>query len=157
MGCYIMNKLSHQNAHILIAPEFDEASTIYCTSKLREEGLSVNLTGLTAGLISGYRGIQLRPDMYMSQMTESDMLHSQLLILAGGDECASVLLTDPRVYEWIQSIFERGGLVVSMSPIAKKILVNTGFLRNDYHFHLLVQQNVDTSLFIDELIQRILV
>ena len=150
-----MNRLSQQSVYILIAPEFDEASTVYCTSKLREEGLSVNLTGLTTGLVSGYRGIQLRPDSYMSQMTESDMLHSQLLILAGGDACASVLLADPRVYEWVQAIFGKGGLVVSMSPVAKKILVNTRFLRNDYHSHLVVQQHTNIALFVDELMQRI--
>ena len=150
-----MNRLSQQSVYILIAPEFDEASTVYCTSKLREEGLSVNLTGLTSGLISGYRGIQLRPDSYMSQIAKSDMLHSQLLILAGGDDCTSVLLADPRVYEWVQAIFERGGLVVSMSPIAKKILVNTRFLRNDYHSHLVVQQHTNIALFVDELMQRI--
>ncbi|MEM7334541.1 MAG: DJ-1/PfpI family protein [Chloroflexota bacterium] len=117
-----LNLKQNQNL-MLIAKNFDEEAVIQTLCQLRDEGLPVQLVGLTTGLKSGFHGIHVRPDTTVAQVVEKTIkLHS--LIIAGGEECSSILLSDPRVFELMKKTFAQGGYVASMSPIAEGILTN---------------------------------
>ena len=100
---------------ILIAPYFDEESVVFCLSKLRQQSVSVSLIGVTSGLISGERGVTLRPDSSLLDAGKLVAARRQVLVIAGGGSCATTVLSDPRSHQLMQGILQTDGYVAALS------------------------------------------
>jgi putative intracellular protease/amidase len=87
---------------ILSAPGFEEASTIYCLERMRRASLHVLLVSLSAGLVTGQHGITVCPDLTLDQIDLNEPV--KLVIIAGGRQCASSLLADPRIHRLLQGL-----------------------------------------------------
>lgn len=112
-------------ALILLAPQFREGRTVYCMERLREAGISVSMVGLSAGLIAGYHGMAVRPDLTLSQLPETT--GHKLLLIPDGKESVAVLFADPRVHQLIKTTVKNEGMVAAM-PDAERLIEQAGLV-----------------------------
>lgn len=82
--------------YILLAPGFEEMEALVPADLLRRAGVDVALVSLEGELVPGGRGISVKADMELSQVTLEDM---ELLMLPGGGVGVANLGADPRVEE----------------------------------------------------------
>ena len=68
---------------ILAATHFDEVALVTCLSGLRGEGITTVLITPTPGLLNGKRGITLRPDLSLAQISDFVVKDRQMVIIAG--------------------------------------------------------------------------
>ena len=108
---------------ILLAPGFEEGSTIYCLDRLREAGILVSLVGLSAGLISGAPGVTVRPDRTLGQVSDGTPPH--MILVPDGKKAVSALLADPRVHRLLSATIEGNGKIAAM-PAAAAMLGEGG-------------------------------
>lgn len=129
---------------ILLAPGFEEITTVYLLTHMREAGLSVSLISLTAGLVTGHHGLAVRPDYSLEQLNTKPP--SQLLIVPGGRECTSALVTDPRVHQLIDTTLNNNGYVAA-TLTAEAFLTQMGIstLRDNPNF--IQQENMEIESF----------
>ena len=137
---------------ILIAPRFDEKAVVYCLSELRKQGLAVVLVSVTSSMVDSARGLTLRPDKSLADTNELASAKRQLLILAGGAECAAAILSDPRSHQLVQRILQTDGAVAAMSQ-TYELALETGM---DLSERFLRQGGMETAVFVQQLIDRIL-
>ena len=139
---------------ILAAAHFDEVSVVTCLSELRAQGVTAVLVTPTPGLLSGKRGIPLRPDLSLAQIDEFTIKDRQIVIIAGGAESASATLTDPRAHQLLQQALAANGTVVGMRHTCQFIdELGLDHLHNSNRF--LRQGGEETAVFIQQLIDRI--
>ena len=139
--------LTVPNVFVLAAPHFDEVAVVTCLSMLRGQGITAVLLTPTPGLISGKRGITLRPDFSLAQVNEFAIKPGQMGIIAGGTESAANILTDPRTHQLLQQILAAGGLVAGMRHTCQ--FVQELGLADDC---FLEQGGEETAVFIQQLI-----
>ncbi len=106
--------------YILIAPGFDEEFVASFLSQMRAAGLKVRLVGTSAGLISGQRGLTVRPDCSLNQL-ELQTEAPGLILLPGNLQAASELAADPRVHQLIRLTLRQSGYV-AMTRTAESVL-----------------------------------
>ena len=116
------------NAFILIAPDFDEKFVVACVSRFQEAGMAVEIIGLSAGANRGLHGIRLLPDRSLKQSKFPDIGQQErpLLVIAGGRECETKLLLDPRIHAWIEWVLAKDGFIV-LSEQARMLLNRMGW------------------------------
>lgn len=142
---------SSPSVYILAAPLFDEQSVVTCLSEMRGQGIKTLLVATTPGLLSGKRGITLRPDMTLSQLEESIFIEGQMAIIAGGEESAATLLSDPRTHKLIQNVIASNGFVAGMKQTCQ-FMEALDYATAHRRDHYLWQSNEDISVFIQRLI-----
>lgn len=141
---------------ILIAAEFDETAVVEIACRLRNEGFAVRLVALSSGLVTGIHGITLRPDQSLTQYPANSALNAaDSLIISGGATCASLLLSDPRVHQLMQSMQNQHGIVAVMAG-AQRMLAGVGGPSNYASPKFLPQNEMSTAEFVDQLINRLL-
>lgn len=143
------NGNGHGSALILLAADFREGRTVYCVERLRQAGISVSLVGLSAGLITGYHGMTLRPDVTLSQLPEA--MNHKLVLIPDGKECISALFADPRVHQLIETTLENQGLVAAM-PEAEAMLEQASLVTSGTAASFMWQKDRDFEGFVKELI-----
>jgi 4-methyl-5(b-hydroxyethyl)-thiazole monophosphate biosynthesis len=100
---------------ILIGDGFEEGSAIDCLHALRDAGAETSLVGLTAGLVTGSRGIVVQPDLSLDRVMRDA---PPRLIVIGGGRHLSALLVDPRVHRLARSTSQRGGQIAILTVAA---------------------------------------
>lgn len=146
---------TRNKAAILVAPEFNEESTIQCLCQMRQKGLAVDLVGTMAGVFKGLHGIAICPDISLSQLAESVATDFQLLVFPDGGKSIAALLSDPRVHELIVAVLNQGGFVAAMSPAVRQILATVGVLTPEHASHFLSRGNSETVEFVQELLGHV--
>lgn len=106
---------------LLIAPFFDELTTIALVTELRQQGIRVTVIGLIAGLIVGRHGVSIKPEKTLSTWTDWDHGNTGV-ILSGEERCGTTLLSDPRVHLLVKNIVLRGGFVAVNTTVLKIML-----------------------------------
>ncbi|MEM7112004.1 MAG: hypothetical protein AAF614_06195 [Chloroflexota bacterium] len=86
---------------ILLAARFDEAFVIACFIQLRLVGLRAGLVGLTAAFVQGCYGLNLCPDLTLSELIAQEQVAEAGFILPGTSDCLTMLFAEPRVIELI--------------------------------------------------------
>ncbi|MDX1663355.1 MAG: DJ-1/PfpI family protein [Candidatus Promineifilaceae bacterium] len=104
---------------VLVADGFQERTTVGCIHTLREVGAPASVVGLTAGPVTGSRGIVLQPDLSLDQVSLDDP--PLLAVLPGGRRCIAALLTDPRVHRLLALIVGAGGSVALLHPAGEDL------------------------------------
>ncbi len=97
---------------LLLAPGFEEGDTIYCVDRLREAGIPVTLLSISSRSIRGKHGIMLSPDMTLDQYSSTKP--AELVIIPGGQQSSSTLMSDPRIYKLLRGTLKANGTVVVM-------------------------------------------
>lgn len=103
----------HNKILILLAPGFEETAVVHCLDRMREAGLPISLVGLSTGILKGLHGLAVRPDYLLDQLSSKGRCRG--IIVPGGHQCVSALLTDPRVHQLLESTLQSGGFVAAMS------------------------------------------
>lgn len=141
---------------ILVAPHFEEKAVVYCLSTLRQQGLLVSLVSITPGKVQSRRGMSLCPDASLSEM--EDLLATapadkhQLVLLAGGADCAATILADPRTHYLVQRVLQRGGWLATMAE-TYELVRETGLLHADWLDRFLRQgSGVETAVFVQQIV-----
>jgi len=144
------NGAPKHGALILLAKEFAESSTVACLERLRGEGISVSLVGLSAGLVTGSHGLAIRPDLTLDQV--SPLAKHKLLLLPGGKAAVSALFADPRVHRLIKDTLHHQG-VVAAAPEAESFIEQAGLIGTGTAANYL-WQGPDLERFMSQLIER---
>ena len=139
---YLANALApSQRVLILASDSFDEEATVICIHALRNAGLAVSLVGLTAGLVTGSRGITLQPDLSLDELPPGD--GTGLVIFPGGTRCATALLADPQVHRLADRAVAGGGQVAVLAtavPVAERLLQVPFVQQSDLSIHHFIAQ-----------------
>lgn len=142
------------NVFILAADHFDEAAVVVCLSELRGQGLTAVLVSATPGLLSGKRGIILRPDLSLAQINEFTVKEGQMVLIAGGAESAAAILTDPRAHHLLQQVLVAKGYIAVMRDTCHYV-EGLGLEQLRDRNRLLRQGGEETAVFTRRLIMRI--
>lgn len=101
---------------VLIGNGFEEGTAIDCLHALRDAGTETALVGLTAGLVTGSRGIVVQPDLSLDRVMRGAL--PRLIVIGGGGRCLNVLLVDPRVHRLVRITARRGGQIAILTAAA---------------------------------------
>lgn len=134
---------------ILLAPGFEERGTIYLLDHMREEGLPVSLVSLTAGLVTGLHGLTVRPDYSLDQLMTKGPY--QLIIVPGGRQCTSSLVTDPRVHQLLDATLKSDGFVAA-TVTAEPILTQAGVPAASDRPRFIPQKDMEVEEFTSKLV-----
>jgi hypothetical protein len=141
---------------ILIANQFDEMAVIACLSGLRERGVGVSLVGIVPGCLRGHYGILLCPDVCLTELEALPGDGRYGVLIPGRQENARLLWSDPRVHQLLERVLLGEGFVAALRP-AQQLFVAGAMVGGNGRFvsHLLAQNDVELSEFIQQLIERI--
>lgn len=147
--------ITSPTAYVLAAPLFDELGVVTCLSELRAQGVKAFLVSTTSGLLSGKRGITLRPDKILSQINEMNFCSGQMAIISGGEESAAASLTDPRTHELLRNILASDGYVAGMRH-TYQFIESSGFATTQEGSRFFWQEGEETAVFVQSLINILL-
>lgn len=102
----------NKQAYILLAAGFDAASIIFALDQLRRAGFDVQLISVQKGLVQSSHGLWVKPDASLETADLSRTPH--LVILPDGEECAAMLLRDPRVHRLLKQVVVHQGVVAAL-------------------------------------------
>ncbi len=139
--------------YILVAPGFEEAAVIYCLTQLREVGLPVSLVGLVAGQIAGWHGLSICPDLTLDEVDAQEPM--KFAVIPGGQQCATTLLTDPRVHRLLHTLIAQEGRVGVMGT-AIPVVTQFGLLPESMDGHYVLQNEESMDGFMAELVSLML-
>lgn len=146
----LTHNLNQQNKIlILLAAGFEETAVAYCLDNMREAGLPISLVGLSAGILKSWHGLAVRPDYSLDQLTPEAA--NRGIIVPGGPQCVSALLTDPRIHQLLDATLQRGGFVAVLAT-AVPAFTQSAFLSATSDKHLLHQGEMDIREFTGYLI-----
>jgi hypothetical protein len=137
------------NTIILITSGFEEESTVFCLKQLRQQGLKVDLVGLTAHSVTGAYGIKVKPDYSLGSLENE--YRPRLVVIPGGRKSAETLLADPRIHRLVAAATaDRGYLAVLRS--AEPAFVYTGMEKFLSGPNVVIQSALDIDTFISQLV-----
>jgi 4-methyl-5(b-hydroxyethyl)-thiazole monophosphate biosynthesis len=113
-----------KTALVLFADGSEELEAITVVNILRRAGISVTLSGLSAGPLRGSRGVMLMPDR-----TIDDVLHDDfdMIVLPGGQPGTNNLKADVRVLGLLKRMAQQGKYVTAICA-APAVLATAGLL-----------------------------
>lgn len=110
-------------ALVLMAEGFEEIELTTIVDILRRGGVTVTITGLKDGLITGSRGMKMQPDVTLDGIKEM----YDMIILPGGSPGYVNLGSDMRVIELIKR-YNADGKIIAAICAAPSVLVKAGIL-----------------------------
>ena len=134
---------------ILIAPGFEETATITCLEQMRQASLPVSLVALSAGLVTGWHGLSVHPDLTLDQVNVNEPCI--MVVIPGGQMCATALLTDPRVHRLLNTLIAQDGVVAVMKT-AVPVVRQSGLLPTPLDSHFMTQNDDDLEAFVKNLV-----
>ena len=138
---------------ILVAPGFEEPEIIYCLAQMRQASLSVALVGSSGGRLIGWNGVSIYPDLTLDGVEPEDP--PKLVVIPGGQQCATILLTDPRVHRLLNSLVEQKGRVGVMKT-AVPVVRQSGLLPTLLDAHYVIQKGESLEVFVTKLVNLLL-
>lgn len=140
--------------YILIAPGFDEETVVECLCQIRQAGTAVTLVGTPAHWITGAAGLAVQPDCSLDIWQQAVMGNGRcLVVIPGGQSCATRLLSDARVYQGLQATLAQGGSIAILSRAILPVLSDMGLLGATVIGQILVPEGEDTAVFIRDLVR----
>lgn len=101
-------------ALVVIADGFEETEAIVILSSLRRAGLCAKSVGLTSGLVSSARGIQLMPDTTLTDLHfTTRTAYITAVILPAGSQSLARLEADPRVHRLLSQVLAQHGQIAT--------------------------------------------
>lgn len=137
---------------VLIAPNFQE-DAISLVAHLRSSGTAVSLVGLATGLIHSLHGVATQPDCTLAQINHVADRH--LLIITGGAECATTLLSDPRTHQLAQRVIDYKGWVAVLHQAQNLVYQTFKKTWDENPDHFIQQNDADIIDFAQLLMRRL--
>ncbi len=156
-----VNDANRKCAIVIIADGFREVEAIGMLNTLRWAGVYAKSVGLTSGLVKGARGILVRPDLTLADL--SDFLEGigiALVVLPGGERNLSRLAQDPRVHELVRDVALSHGIIAT-NPSGMRIVqsaLGPGMdmeREDDYQIALHYDPDQPIETFAEDLIRRL--
>lgn len=113
-----------KTALVLFAEGSEELEAITIVNILRRAGVSVTLTGLTAGALRGSRDVTIQPDTTLDAVLHDSF---DMIILPGGQPGTRNLQADQRVVNLVRQMAEQGKYVAAICA-APSVLATAGLL-----------------------------
>ena len=110
-------------ALVLMAEGFEEIELTSIVDILRRGGVTVTIAGLMDGLITGSRGMKMKPDVLLDNIKEI----YDVIILPGGSPGYVNLGNDRRVIELVKR-YNTDGKIIAAICAAPSVLVKAGIL-----------------------------
>jgi 4-methyl-5(b-hydroxyethyl)-thiazole monophosphate biosynthesis len=110
-------------ALVLMAQGFEEMELSSIVDILRRGNISVTIAGLSSGLITGSRGINIQPDVPLDSIDEL----FDIIILPGGSPGYINLGNDKRVLDLVNRYYSEGKIVAAICA-APSVLAKAGIL-----------------------------
>jgi 4-methyl-5(b-hydroxyethyl)-thiazole monophosphate biosynthesis len=110
-------------ALVLMAQGFEEIELSSIVDILRRGNISVTIAGLSSGLITGSRGINIQPDVLLDSIDEL----FDIIILPGGSPGYINLGNDKRVLDLVNRYYSEGKIVAAICA-APSVLAKAGIL-----------------------------
>jgi len=137
---------------ILITSGFEEESTVLSLKHLRQQGLKVDLVGLTAHSVTGAYGINVKPDYSLGSLEKENK--PRLVVIPGGRKNAETLLADPRIHRLVAAATADGGYLAVLRS-AEPAFVHTGMEQLLSAPNVVIQSALDIDTFIGQLVEFI--
>lgn len=109
---------------VLFADGSEELEAVTIVNILRRAGITVTLTGLSAGPLRGSRGVLLMPDNTLDAVLHDDF---DMIVLPGGQPGTNNLKADARVLKLAQRMAQQGHYVAAICA-APSVLATAGLL-----------------------------
>jgi 4-methyl-5(b-hydroxyethyl)-thiazole monophosphate biosynthesis len=110
-------------ALVLMAQGFEEIELSSIVDILRRGNIPVTIAGLSSGLITGSRGINIQPDVLLDSIDEL----FDIIILPGGSPGYINLGNDKRVLDLVNRYYSEGKIVAAICA-APSVLAKAGIL-----------------------------
>lgn len=134
---------------ILVANGFLEQETLHCVAQMRQINLPVMLVGISSGLVTGQRGIKIKPDYSLEEM-KIQKYFPKMLVLPNGIQTS--LATDPRIDQLVRRTLTNQGIIAAMST-AEPYVFKQKSVHSD---QFIIQGNNNAEAFIEQLIDMAL-
>jgi hypothetical protein len=109
---------------ILILPGFNDKLVLQFLGSFREAGVASALVSLHPGLIKSARGVRVRADLSIDQVSENVL--PRFVFILENRQTASALLADPRVHRLLARTLAAQGRVVIL-PETQGLFQASGF------------------------------
>lgn len=141
-----MSRTNQRNlAAILLGPGFDEEPVIYTLCRLRADGLSVTLVGLSQDWIRGFHGLVVKPDASLAALPVDH--HFSFVLVPGKEQCGSSLVTSPHFHRLLGQTLNHHGAVAVLKT-AESTLNRVGLLKQYKNSGLLTQGDLPLPDFL---------
>ncbi len=147
---------------VLIADGFEEAKTVALLSLMRQAGLCIKCVGLVSGLITGARGLSIRPDMTLADLEALEpTIPIMAVILPEGKPSLARLEADPRVHRLLKQVMAKQGFVITSREGLRVVRAalwgnSSGIDSGDLASAIIVREpQAPFETFVRDLIQRL--
>ena len=121
------NNGSNQAAAVLMLErQFEDRLVVECLAQMRERGIKVRVVSTTKRLVRSELGLRIEPDSCIDGVAGNG--GAELVLLPGREGCVKRLLTDPRVYHFVEKTLRAGGKL-AVSSQAESVVRRSGLLR----------------------------
>ncbi len=97
---------------VVVVNGFEEAETVAMITILRQAGLCVKSVGLTSGLVASAHGLQLMPDLTLSDLDGlAKTKFVRMVVLPENEQSLARLEIDPRIHRFLRRVVAQGGQI----------------------------------------------
>jgi hypothetical protein len=137
------------NIIIFLASNFEEEFVSQCVVQIRSKGLGFQLVGVENKLLNSYHGLSVYPDLSIENLSTERI--PELILIPGEKACASLLMSDPRVFFYLENVLAQNGRI-GISKKAGAIVAGAGMQRACNLDQFVHQEDRNTHDFVADLI-----
>ncbi|MEM3479597.1 MAG: type 1 glutamine amidotransferase domain-containing protein [Candidatus Bathyarchaeia archaeon] len=116
--------LKGKKVAVLAGPEYEDLELHYPYLRLIEEGAEVKVLAVKKEVVKGKHGLSIEVDLSMDEANPKDF---DCVIIPGG-WAPDRLRRDPRVLNFVKSIYEQGKIVAAICH-GPQVLISAGILK----------------------------
>jgi hypothetical protein len=153
ISCYLslMKKMTG-NIIIFLASNFEEELVSQCVVQMRGKGLGFQIVGIENKPLHSYHGLLVYPDLSVENLFTESI--PELILIPGEKACASLLMSDPRVFFYLENVLRQNGRI-AISKKAGEIFAGAGLQEARNLDRFVHQEDKSTYDFVADLISRI--
>lgn len=148
---------SSRQVFVLIGTDFQEQAVVDCLCAFRREGIKTQLVGLAAQPLSGFHGVQLKPDLSLTQLeTHHQRIPSEryAILIASSSSMATAFKIDPRLFQLVHRCIQRNSIIALLSPF-NDLMASFALSQLESCTHLLLQQDISAVDFSQEIVKQL--
>lgn len=97
---------------VVVVNGFEEAETVALITTLRQAGLCAKSVGLASGLVVSAHGLQLMPDLTLSDLEDpAKVKFVRLVVLPENEQSLARLEIDPRIHKFLRRVVAQRGQI----------------------------------------------
>ena len=140
------------NINIFLASNFEEELVSQCVVQMRSKGLGFQIIGVANKPLNSYHGLLVYPDLSIENLSTEHI--PELILLPGEKACASLLMSDPRVFFYLENFLAQNGRI-AISKKAGAIVAGAGLQKACNLDQFVHQEERSSHDFVADLISPI--